>query len=186
MESETCHDTLSAAGGVRKPLNLCRGGLGALRWGPRWPAPRWGPSLTLNLAQHRWSRFSFTFSLSLKDSLAKHSSALESIGYTWVAVWSHAAMVAKNLKRATRRAGEKIFLGKTPHLFSPGLHIRTKICTWVHSGEILLRTVVTSRSICQMDPFYAGAGILISQSVYRGQKQNGSFQILSRNMLYCL
>ena len=171
---------------MRKPLNLCRGGLCALRWGPRWPAPRWGPSLAPNLAQHRWSRFSFTFSISLKDSLAKHSSALGSIGYTWVAVWSHAAMVAKNLKRATRRAGEKIFLGRTPHLFSPGLHIRTKICTWVHSGEILLRTVVTSRSICQMDPFYAGAGILISQSVYRGQKQNGSFQILRRNMLYCL
>ena len=128
----------------------------------------------------------FHFSLSLKDSLAKHSSALGSIGYTWVAVWSHAAMVAKNLKRATRRAGEKIFLGRTPHLFCLGLHIRTKICTWVHSGEILLRTVVTSRSICQMDPFYARAGILISQSVYRGQKQNGSFQILRRNMLYCL
>ena len=37
------------------------------------------------------------------------------------------------------------------------------------TGEILLRTVVTPRFICQMDPFYR-AGILISQSVYHGQE----------------
>ena len=37
------------------------------------------------------------------------------------------------------------------------------------TGEILLRTVVTPRFICQMDPFYP-AGILISQSVYHGQE----------------
>ena len=37
------------------------------------------------------------------------------------------------------------------------------------TGEILLRTVVTPRFICQMDPFY-WAGILISQSVYHGQE----------------
>ena len=60
------------------------------------------------------------------------------------------------------------------HIF---LHIFAHFCSFalVVSGEILLRMVVTRRSILAQRPLFAQAGIPISQSVYRGQKQNGSF-----------
>ena len=76
-----------------------------------------------------------------------------------------------------------------------GLHIFLRIsahfCSFaiVVSGEILLRMVVTRRSILAQRPLFTQAGIPISQSVYRGQpgkNKMGRFQILHRNMFYCL
>ena len=81
------------------------------------------------------------------------------------------------------------------HLTTLGLHIFLHIfahfCSFalVVSGEILLRMVVTRRSILAQRPLFAQAGIPISQSVYRGQpgkNKMGRFQILHRNMFYCL
>ena len=71
------------------------------------------------------------------------------------------------------------------------LHISAHFCSFalVVSGEILLRMVVTRRSILAQRPLFAQAGIPISQSVYRGQpgkNKMGRFQILHRNMFYCL
>ena len=77
------------------------------------------------------------------------------------------------------------------HLTTFGLHIFAHFCSFaiVVSGEILLRMVVTRRSILAQRPLFAQAGIPISQSVYRGQpgkNKMGRFQILHRNMFYCL